>query len=507
MPDYIRSERPILSISMMTPGEKPTLERCLQSLDHLRQTIPCEFVITDTGCDEKHRKLIEQYADKIIEFTWINDFSAARNAGLEVCSGEWLLIWDDDEVLFDPEELEEFFLSGEYKKWHQCGMSSKNFTDWDEQEFKLSSTLRPVEFTPQTRYYGKVHENLAGLQGENYKFRKTHLGHYGYIFDSEEARIEHCKRNIVPMQAELQENPANLHLVAQLLQELRMAQDWDALERISSGYYRLAKKHQEAVGLEKLGMFAAAWVDALHHDGRYEAAEKLLQDLIVDEQVSQIDRTALYAYGVWNSYLMQDWQATMRYAMDYRRFYYQSVEDWDNYVNRFFVDDMYTPKSAQITFFYALIAAFHARDEERADLFYGEIPWEDAQVRIHDDFVPAVCEEIWLDNPMPLFRKVIHYLLEKERFLEYTLQFFAEQLQKDDAFLLHLYPYIEDVRATHEYLARIQVLGAAAQIKRLVKQMMAAGQNREAEQFLQQVLQLVPGDVEAQELLAELEKK
>ena len=99
----------LLTISLLTSGTRLELTKCIRSLDRLRAVIPCELIITDTGCDKDHRKLIEAEADRVLDFTWINDFAAARNVSLEAAKGKWYLYLDDDEWFESTGEIEHFF--------------------------------------------------------------------------------------------------------------------------------------------------------------------------------------------------------------------------------------------------------------------------------------------------------------------------------------------------------------------------------------------------------------
>ena len=82
-----------LTISVLISGNKENVTRCLQSLDHLMQEVPSELILTDTGCSPEVRDLIENYTDRIINFTWCQDFSAARNVGLQEARGSGFCIW------------------------------------------------------------------------------------------------------------------------------------------------------------------------------------------------------------------------------------------------------------------------------------------------------------------------------------------------------------------------------------------------------------------------------
>ena len=155
-------KQPILSLTFMTPGKKRTLERCLESIRWMQQDFPCELVIVDTGCDKEHRALIEAYADTIVDFAWINDFSAARNAGIAACTGEWFMIMDDDEVIKDYRPLKEFFESGEYKKHQWIKTIEHDFADWEESTYDQYYWMRAVKRDSTYHYVSKIHEYIVG---------------------------------------------------------------------------------------------------------------------------------------------------------------------------------------------------------------------------------------------------------------------------------------------------------------------------------------------------------
>ena len=91
--------QPLLSIGMIVKNEERCLEKCLKALEPLRQAIPCELVIADTGSTDKTKDIASKYADALFDFPWVNDFSKARNAVIAKCSGKWFLYLDADEYL------------------------------------------------------------------------------------------------------------------------------------------------------------------------------------------------------------------------------------------------------------------------------------------------------------------------------------------------------------------------------------------------------------------------
>ena len=84
-------KKPVYSIGIIFKNEIRCLERCMKSLQPLREAVPCELVMADTGSTDGSREVAEKYADILFDFPWIDDFAAARNAVMDRCSGRWYL--------------------------------------------------------------------------------------------------------------------------------------------------------------------------------------------------------------------------------------------------------------------------------------------------------------------------------------------------------------------------------------------------------------------------------
>lgn len=90
-----------ISLCMIVKNEEETLERCLTSVKDLVD----EIVIVDTGSTDKTKEIAKKYTDKIYDFEWIDDFSAARNFAFSKGTKEYLMWIDADDVI-DKEEGE-----------------------------------------------------------------------------------------------------------------------------------------------------------------------------------------------------------------------------------------------------------------------------------------------------------------------------------------------------------------------------------------------------------------
>ena len=92
-----------ISLCMIVKNEEDVLARCLDSVADLVD----EIVIVDTGSTDATKEIAARYTDKIYDFRWIDDFSAARNYAFSKASCEYIYTADADEVI-SPENREKF---------------------------------------------------------------------------------------------------------------------------------------------------------------------------------------------------------------------------------------------------------------------------------------------------------------------------------------------------------------------------------------------------------------
>ncbi len=93
-----------ISLCMIVKNEEKILERCLSTVADLVD----EVVIIDTGSTDGTKEIARRYTDKLYDFQWTDDFSAARNFAFSKASMEYIYSVDADEVL--SEENRERFL-------------------------------------------------------------------------------------------------------------------------------------------------------------------------------------------------------------------------------------------------------------------------------------------------------------------------------------------------------------------------------------------------------------
>lgn len=92
-----------ISLCMIVKNEEKILKRCLDSVADLVD----EIVIVDTGSSDGTKQIASGYTEKVYDYVWIDDFSAARNFAFSKATQEYIYSADADEVL-DAENRERF---------------------------------------------------------------------------------------------------------------------------------------------------------------------------------------------------------------------------------------------------------------------------------------------------------------------------------------------------------------------------------------------------------------
>lgn len=153
--------RPTISLALIVRDAENTIDRCL---DTFKECVD-EIVVVDTGSVDKTLDIVKKYTDKIYHFTWINDFSAARNYSFDQCTGDFIFWVDSDDYIL-PEDI---------KKVNELDYSDKEIIignyEYAHDEFGKSISTVPreriVKRSLNLRWQGPIHEVLP-LNGQIY---------------------------------------------------------------------------------------------------------------------------------------------------------------------------------------------------------------------------------------------------------------------------------------------------------------------------------------------------
>ena len=166
------------------------------------------MIVLDTGSVDGTREIARACGAQVHEFAWCDDFSAARNASLDLSPADWNLVLDADE-------------------WIEGGADSLRDLDpgamgWVQRDNHLeqtdgggvAQTWIPRVLPRGVRYEGRIHEQPVGLdRGVRLPLR---LGHDGFTAQSLARKGD---RNEVLLMRDLQDAPEDPYLWFQLAKE------------------------------------------------------------------------------------------------------------------------------------------------------------------------------------------------------------------------------------------------------------------------------------------------
>lgn len=143
-----------ISLCMIAKNESDFIGNCIKSaLPYVKQ-----IIVVDTGSTDQTPEIAQSLGAEVYPFSWINDFSAARNYSLEKATGDWILFLDCDEEI-DPNlghHLMEAIQSENYDAYY---LDIRNLLG-EDQEITFQS-VRLFRNLPQFRFKGKIHEQIS----------------------------------------------------------------------------------------------------------------------------------------------------------------------------------------------------------------------------------------------------------------------------------------------------------------------------------------------------------
>lgn len=141
----------LLSAALIVRDEERFLEGCLQSLTGRVD----EIIVVDTGSTDRSREIARDLGAHVLEHTWTDDFSAARNASISAARGRWILYIDADErvVEFDRAMVEALLCDPHTVCYTVLFRPSTGYTRYRE--------YRLFRNRPDLRFHGVIHESLV----------------------------------------------------------------------------------------------------------------------------------------------------------------------------------------------------------------------------------------------------------------------------------------------------------------------------------------------------------
>lgn len=163
-----------LTLCMIVRNEEARLGRCLESV----RGVVDEIVVVDTGSEDTTVEVAKSYGARVGFFEWCDDFSAARNASLQMATGDWIMWLDADDIL-PPES------HGPIRQRVEGARDRGYFFVLDDQGYEQISCLQLRLFPNRSgvQFEMPVHEQVApsltrlGLDLVQSEIRVQHTGY------------------------------------------------------------------------------------------------------------------------------------------------------------------------------------------------------------------------------------------------------------------------------------------------------------------------------------------
>src|SRR4051812_16190864 len=159
MAPAVPTRAPLLSACLIVKDEQDLLPDCLASLTGAVD----EVVVYDTGSSDRTIEIAEAAGAVVLRGYWDDDFSRARNAALDACSGQWILHVDADERLVgDAAALRRRLADAQEE---QLNVRIDN-TAPDDSGIGFSHLAARLFLRTRGRWLGRLHEQVVPRKGQ-----------------------------------------------------------------------------------------------------------------------------------------------------------------------------------------------------------------------------------------------------------------------------------------------------------------------------------------------------
>ena len=208
---------------MIVKDEEKYIRGCLESV----QDIVDQIIIIDTGSNDKTVKIAKEFGCEVYNFTWVEDFSKARNESIKHATGDWILWLDADERLMTSSQNELLSLLKIETKPVIYKVQINSIIN-NGKSTRLSSAHRLFTNNKGIYFTGNIHEQIsesAVIVGAEERNSHIILEHLGYNL-GEEDQEKKDKRNLKMLQKTVKSNPQNAYAHFTLAQQYGLMKDW-----------------------------------------------------------------------------------------------------------------------------------------------------------------------------------------------------------------------------------------------------------------------------------------
>lgn len=316
-----------ISVCIIAKNEEKNIERCLKAL----KQYPFEIVITDTGSNDHTKAIARKYTDRIYDFEWIQDFSAARNFCISKATNDWILSIDCDECLepFDAALLDAALLCSS----HSIGtIRIKNLMVTRSGQDSFFTMSVPRIFNRKYYHFQfPIHEQIVPISGKYvHSDFSTELCviHSGYVGSGKEMTAKQ-ERNIVILKKLLStcSNEEKPYIYFQLAQSYSNTD-----KELALTYYNSVITSGVTPKHPYFKQFIVEYGYALYYKDRLTSALELLNKYY-DDLCSHGDYLFLLAFLHMNNRQYEKAISLFKSAINTREYYAEGVNSYVSYYN------------------------------------------------------------------------------------------------------------------------------------------------------------------------------
>jgi GT2 family glycosyltransferase/Flp pilus assembly protein TadD len=172
---------PHVSLCMIVKNEEDNLPSCLLSSADLVD----EVIVVDTGSTDQTKAVAAKHGARVFDFTWVDDFAAARNESLRHATGNWIFWMDGDDRLDEENRVKLRALFASLKDENVAyAMKCRCLPDPQTGTATIVDHVRLFQNRPEIRWQYRVHEQvLPAVRRLGGAVRATDIviQHVGYI--------------------------------------------------------------------------------------------------------------------------------------------------------------------------------------------------------------------------------------------------------------------------------------------------------------------------------------
>lgn len=458
----IQEKKITLTISLLASDRKKTIRKCLDSLKPIMEQVSSELIIVDTGCSVETQEILREYTENIVPFTWCNDFSKARNAGLSKAKGEWFLYIDDDEWFMDASQIIAFFKTGDYKNYAAAMYTVRNYLRYDKTSYSDAWVSRMIKIEDDTRFVSSIHEYLYSQKTGAVKLLYSIAEHFGYIFNTEEEKFKHSKRNISLLLDMMEKEPDNLRWQIQLAQEYRGIREYRKLYELCQSSLEVIKDKDTAYTNKERGCFYSGRLIVDTETFDTEQLEKDFMEAVADPRNNDYCKANIYRYGSEIYFKKENFEECEKWCKRYLKLYRKINDDEVAKLEQgtFFVRDAFEDKILNNIYSFLIECGMRNEDDSNLKKYFDKINWQNKILYVYGDLVKNIVKFLSKREYEPWHLHVIQTFLDRKGPMEEAIEYVKKSEGDEDTDFENLMHLFAKTKSGHYYISYLKVLDA-----------------------------------------------